>query len=914
MARAVKMLYRWLLRAYPPSVRRRFGNDMSELFAGLRREGRRDGGRFAAAGVVIRTLVELPFSAWHARRSGSDTRPAQRVGSNMLHGPTPGHAPSTTGPINPRGGASQVVLHGFRNGLRNVLRDPGFTAVVAGTLALGIGASTVVFTVIQGVLLAPLPYHQPDELVRVYQLWSRTPPELGMLSGAALREYRRLDDLFEGIAIFHVDADLGADLVIDGEPERILTMPIGAGSFAALGVAPALGREFRRDEEHQDAGVAIISHDLWQRYFDGDPDVLGRSLELDGEMRIIVGAMPAGYRNPIGHPTGVWVPAQLLPVTGERWDPNHWDNHYLSAVARLRDGVTPARAHARLDALVAEYEERYEGVDGQSARLVPLLQDQVGDTASMLWVLAAAVGMVLSVSCVNVANLLLARHAGRSRELAVRAALGAGRGRLAVQVLAESLLLGVVGGLAGLAVSIGGLRAVLALSPDGLPRAADIGMDPAAFAFAAGLSLLTGLLFGAAPALRFARPDLDRALRHEGCGHSAARALTRLRGTLVVAEVALALMLLFGAGLLTTSFANLLAVDLGIDSSGVLTYEVRLPDERYPDGGQRVAFYKRLFPLVEAIPGVDAVGAVSVLPATDAAYQWGFRRLDLDPDDPAARGAPNVRVIDGDYLEVMRIHLLRGRDFGPQDTLTSPKVMLINEVLADRLYPDRDPLGARVRLAVDEFEIVGIVASSARDARGNRGPDVYLSHDQHAVNRNWAMTHTVRVAGKPSSIVSSVRDTLRQVDPRLALYDVRPMDEVVAAGTSSQRFAMALMTAFAVIAALLAVVGIYGLLSYTVAARTHEIGIRMALGANHTAVRNMVLRQALALVALGVAFGVAGALALSGWLAAMLFDVSVSDPAILASVIALLALVAALAAYVPARQATMVDPMRALRN
>jgi predicted permease len=886
-------LYQLLLRAYPASVRRAFGRDMAELFADMLREERQRGGRRAAASAAARTLLELPFSAWRARRAQAPPPP----------------------PSGRRLGGVEVLMQSFRHSLRNLKNNPGFAAVVVLTLAIAIGANTVVFSMVDGVLLSPLPYEDPEKLVRVYQQWPRTPPELGFLAGAAILEYRELDELFDGVGIFYTYTERGADILVGGEPERILMMPIGAGAFAALGVEPAMGREFRRDEERWDAGVAIISHGLWQRYFAGDPAVIGRSLELDGETRVIVGVMPAGFRNPIGSQPDAWVPEQLLPVTGgDRWDPNNWDNHYLSAVARLRDGVTIDQAHARLDSLVAAYEERYEWVDGQSARLVPLLDDRVGDTATMLWVLMAAVGMVLLVACVNVASLYLARNADRGKELAIRAALGARRGRLVVQTLAESLLLGMAGGLVGLAASVAGLRAVVALSPADLPRVADVGIDLRVFVFATAASLLTGLLFGAAPALRYSRPDLERVLRREDRGNSGGRSLRRLRGGLVVAEVALALALLFGAGLLTKSFANLLAVDVGVEADGVLTYEVHLPDARYPGGEERIAFYDQLFARIEAIAGVDAVGAVSFLPATGEYHQWGLRRTDIDPESEEARSGPNVRVVDGEYFEVTGMRILRGRGFAPSDASDSPGVLVVNDVLAEQLYSDRDPLGAPVRLAGRDYEIVGIVSSSARDPIGTRGPDVYLLHDQYASNRNWALTQTVRVAGDPLSIVGQLRAALREIDPRLVLYDVRTMESVIIAGISPQRFTMTLMTAFAGIGVLLAAVGIYGVLAYSVAQRSHEIGIRMALGADRHEVRVMVLRQALALTAIGVGLGIAGSLALSGWLSSMLFEVGASDPLVLAAVVAFLGATAALAAYVPAQRATKVDPLRALRD
>jgi putative ABC transport system permease protein len=797
--------------------------------------------------------------------------------------------------------------------IRSLTLRPAFTAVVLITLALGIGSSTLVFSVVDGILLSPLPYEEPDRLVRIYQMWPRAPRELGWLGGAPFREYRALDDLFDGVGALYTYSQDGADIMVDGEPERILVMPISAGTFEVLGVQPLVGREFEREEEAADAGIAVISHGLWQRFFGGDADVIGRSFELDGESHTVVGVMPAEYRNPIGPQVDAWVPLHLLPVA-EGDDPNDWDNHYLSAIGRLRPGVSVAQAHARLDSLVPTFEERYEDVNGQTARLVPLLEDKVSHTATMLWVLMGSAGMVLLIACVNVANLYLVRSADRSKELAIRAALGAGRVRLVLQMLSESLLLGLLGGIAGLLLSFAGLRALVAMSPGNLPRIEELGIDLRVFAFATAVSVLTGLLFGMVPALRFSRPGLERSLRQDNGRVSGSRSVRQMRGALVVAEVALALILMFGAGLLTRSFVNLLAVDHGIRPGGVLTYEVHLPTARYPEGAQRVAFYDEVFGRVGGIPGVEAVGAVSFLPTEGEYHQWGLRRLDIDPESDAARSGPNVRTIDGDYLEVMGISIERGRRFGPGDIAESPKVMLINEVVAEQLFPDRDPIGAPVRLSGTPYEVVGVVSSSARDPFGNVGPDVYIAHDQYADNRNWSMKQTVRVAGDPLAVVGQIRTTLREVDPSLVVHRVRTMSGVVDAGISPQRFAMALMTAFAGVAILLAAVGIYGVLAYTVAQRTREIGIRMALGADGAKVRVMVLREALSLSAVGVVLGIAGALALSGWLTSLLFEVQPTDPWMLAAVAAGVVVLASVAGYLPARRATKVDPVLALRS
>jgi len=705
----------------------------------------------------------------------------------------------------------------------------------------------------------------------------------------------------------------GADLTSGDETQRIVMMPTSSGYFEILGVEPLMGREFLPEEETGDANIAVISYGLWQSAFAGEADVLGRDIDLQGVPHTVVGVMPAGFRNPIGWDVDLWRPENLQP--GGR---NNWGNHYLSSVGRLREGVSLEEARTKLEALgVAMFEEE-PMTYGAYATIYPLLEDTVGDNSRMLWVLMGAVGMVLLIACVNVASLFLVRSAERWKELAIRAALGAGRARLVGQMLTESLVLGVVGGVAGLLLSFAGLRAVIALSPDSLPRVAELAIDTRIFAFATAVSLLTGLLFGIAPALRLSRPDLDRTLRENDRGNSGGKAHRRLRGALVVAEISIALVLLFGAGLLTKSFGRLAEVDLGVQTGGVLTYEVHLPTARYPEAPDRIAFYDRYFEQVRSIAGVESVGATSYLPAEGRYHSWGLGRRDQDLDNDDSWTGTDVRVVDGDYLDLMGIELVRGRTFDTGDTLEAFEndagAMLINESLAERAFPDRDPLGAEVTFGRANFGVVGIVSDTAYDSFGSTSPKVYIPHDQYAGDRNWAMIQTVRTSVEPASIVGQLRAELREVDAQLVLYKVRAMDDVVARGIAPQRFTMALMMGFAATAMLLAAVGIYGVLSYSVAQRTHEIGIRMALGADRSSVRAMVLRQGMALTGAGVVLGITGALALTGWLSSLLFEVEPGDPVVLAGVAVTLALVAALSGYLPARRATAVDPIQALRR
>ncbi len=904
-------LYRLFLVAYPARVRESLGRDMQELFADLCREERRRRGWTATASVIVRTFAELPFSAIAARRSNAGAH---------SHQPTAGHERSSSksspfrrrAPLDPRNGGKagllDAAIHNLRYATRNLRRSPGFATVVILTLALGIGAITVVFTVVNGVLLSPLPYESPERLVRLYTARPENLEQRQFVPGSGFLAFREQTDLFEGLGTLYTYRETSVDLIRDDNSQRIVMMPISSRLLEILGVEPLLGREFLPEEETGASTVAMISYGLWQSAFAGDPDILGRNIDLQGFPHTVVGVLPPGFRNPIGGSVDLYRPDNMQP--GGR---NSWGNFYLSVIGRLRPGVTIEQAHDQLDALVAGIAVDEPRATNVRARLVPLLEDTVGHTSTMLWVLMAAVGMVLMIACVNVANLFLARSADRWKELAIRAALGAGRRRLVAQMLTESLLLGAAGGVAGLLLSFAGLRAVIAFSPDNLPRLSELGIDFQIFAFAAAVSLLTGLVFGIAPALHFSRPQLERTLRNDSRGNTRGNT-GRLRDGLVIAEVAISLVLLLGAGLLTKSFMRVLDVDLGIGTESVLTYEVHLPQSRYAEPQQRIAFYDRFFARARSIADVQGIGAVSYLPTEGRYHIWGLGRADLDLEDDDAWTAADVRIVDGDYLELMGIQLLRGRSFEPSDTLESQKVILINEALAAAHFTDRDPLGTPVGFSDAPFEVVGIVSDTAFDPLGATSPKVYVSHAQYADDRNWAMIQTVRTSGDPLAIVGQLRAELGEIDSQLVLYRIRTMQDVVDRGISPQRFSMLLMITFAAAAVALAAIGIYGVLSYTVSQRTREIGIRMALGADVRKLRGMVMRQCLALTTTGLLLGVILSMGLTSWLASMLFEVEPGDPFVLAVVAAGLVTIATLAGYLPARRATAVDPMTALRR
>jgi predicted permease len=804
------------------------------------------------------------------------------------------------------------LVEDLRSALRSLKKRPGFVAVIVTTLALGIGVNTAVFTVVNGALLAPLPYEEPERLVRLYQASAATTSyENSYVTGMGFLTYREYDEIFEGLAAVYTYRQQGADLTGGDEPQRIAVMPTSTGFFEVLGVPPAMGRELTREEETRDARVAIISHGLWQRHLQGAADALGRTITLDGVPLAVIGIMPEGFLNPIGGQVDAWVPEHLVP--GGR---NSWGNFYLSVIGRLRHDMTLEQARERLRTLHTGLIEEIPQLERIQPVLLPLRQDIVGDRSAMLRVLMGAVGLVLLIACVNVANVFLAHGAGRKKEMAVRAALGARRRRLVVQLLSESIVLAALGGAAGFSLAVIGVRVLLAMGPEALPRIEELGIDTTVLLFTMAASLMTGLLFGSAPALRFSRPDLERALRESERGQSFSRTHRRMHSALVVAEVSVALVLLVGAGLLIKSFAALQEVEIGVRPDNVLTYEVHLPSSNYAEAEERVAFYERFFDRVRALPGIEAIGSASYLPTEGQYHIWGAHRTDVAEDSELGDWQlANIRVVDGDFFEVMQIPLLRGRLLEESDRADTPFVVVVNQLFAERYIPDREPLGVTLQVGGDEtWEIVGIVADTALTPQGRTEPMVYIPHNQFAHDRNWAMIQTVRTRMAPAAMAGQIRAELHDIDPDLVLYKVRTMDAVVAAGVSPARFSMTLMGLFAGLALLLAAVGIYGVLSYAVNERAHEIGIRMALGAERSRVLRMVVGQGLALATAGTLLGLAGAYALSGWLSSLVFEVQVTDPWVFASVVVVLGIVAGLAGYLPARRATAIDPVSALRN
>lgn len=820
----------------------------------------------------------------------------------------------------------------IRRGARRLLRTPGFAAVVVLTLALGVGANTAIFSVVDAVLLRPLPYPQPDRLVRVYEAEAGDVGSINYLRGRTVYEYRQWDEVFAGFGALYVYRETGADLTDGERTVRVTTVPVTAGYFETLGVAPQMGRTFREEEsiapgeqvEGGDTGraraaVTVISHALWTEHFGADPGILGRTIRLDDSPYEVVGVMPEGYRDPIGPRADLWTP-QDLSIGGPR-SRNSWGNYYLSAVARLRPGLTVEAAQDRVDALYARLVEQYpEAESTWVPTLVPLHADLVGPTRrTMLLILAGAAALVLLTACVNLANLLFARGLGRDRDVAVRTALGSGRGRIVAGLLVETGILALVGGAAGLALGWIGVQALLGLAPDALPRVADPSPGGAVFAFALLATLTALVLSGVTPALRLSRVAPADALRADSRATTGGRRARRVRDGLAVVQVAAALVLVTGAALLGRSLAALADVPLNIEPAGVLTFEVNLPVSRYPDGVAREAFHRTFHDRLLQLPEVEAAGAVSWLPVNGRFNIWGvYWQPDMDVTDEEAwrpedwRGS-DVRVFSGDYFRAVGIPVLRGPRPSDVDLAGEP-VIWISRRFVREVFGDVDPLGERLYAANDIRRVVGIVEDVPHDAEGSVAPKTYIPHAQFADNRNWALTQTVKVRGDLTAAREDIRAVLAAMDPQLVLHRPRPLTDVVASARAQNRFATVLMGAFALLALALAVVGTYGVLAGAVAGRRREFGIRMALGADRRSVRSMVLGYAARLVLPGVALGLMGAWMAARWVQALLFQVEPRDPVVYGSAVALFLLVGLVAGWAPARRATRVDPARTLSS
>ena len=792
--------------------------------------------------------------------------------------------------------------------VRRLLRSPGFAVVAVLTLGLGIGANTAIFSVINAVLLRPLPYPESDRLVGVYQVWKgrRT-----VMSPANFLDLRHQTRTLEDAAAFD---STEATITGQGDPVRIDASEVTAAFFDVLRARPLMGRTFAPDENEPGKDkVAVLSYGLWQQRFGGRSDVVGSSVHIDGVPRTVIAVMPRDFAYP--QESSLWIPIELNADTK-----NARGAWFLRVIARLRPGASPEQSAGEIAALGKGLEQQHPRANTDVGfTTLPLREALVGDVRPALLVLIGAVGFVLLIACANVANLLLARAAARETELAVRTAIGAGRGRLVRQLLTESVVLGLAGGAVGILIASWSADMLVSLQPDGIPRLNEVVIDERVGIFAFAIAVLTGLIFGAIPALHMTAGSLATSLKEGGRGQAGTRGNARMRAALVVAEMALAIMLLAGAGLLIKSFGRIQAVDPGFRPEETLSFELSLPATAYKEDAQVIAFYDRIVERLQALAGVRAAGGVMGLPLSGLSFNISFRVAGRPEAAPGQEPAMEVRVATPDYFRTLGIPLKQGRLFTDSDSGEGPKVVLLSEAAALKHFPGESPIGQRIELGWGRGpgtpraggEVVGVVGDVRERGLTEDFPaEVYLPNRQWPVRR---MTMVARTAVPPLSIAQEARQAVLEIDPNLPVSNIRTVEQLIAESIAQPRFYMLLLAAFAAVALVLAAIGIFGVMSYSVSQRTREIGIRMALGAEGGRVVSMVVRQAMALAAAGLTIGLAAALALSRTLSTLLFDLSPTDPWTFATVATLLGVVAFVASYVPARRAASVDPIAALR-
>ncbi|HEV2802106.1 MAG TPA: ABC transporter permease [Pyrinomonadaceae bacterium] len=808
-------------------------------------------------------------------------------------------------------------MTGFRQdvtyGARMLLKRPGFTAVAVLTLALGIGANSAIFSVVNAVLLRPLPYEEAERLVRIGGRDLRRAAEPpGTFSPPDFYDWRaRSTNVFEGVAA--IDG-WSPSLTGTGEPERIQAAKVSANFFSLLRAAPAAGRTFLTEEERRgNHYVVVLSHGLWQRRFGGDPSIVGRQIELTGEKLTVVGIMPREFQMPRFTGYDYEEPELWIPFAPDLANWTRSGRSVDAGIARLKAGVTIEQAQGEMEQIGRGLQEQYPKSNATATvKVVSLYEQLVGATRPALLVFVAAVGFVLLIACANVANLLLARSAARQKEIAIRAALGASRVRVVRQLLTESVLLSLVGGALGLLLAMWANDLLLALSAGAIPRIEGAGLDARVLLFTFAVSALTGIVFGLAPALQASKTDLNEMLK-DGGRTTYGTTRGRVRALLVVSEVALSLVLLVGAGLLIKSFARLSAVDPGFDTENVLTMTVFLNGKKYPRDEEHPVFFDAVVERARTLPDVEHVGLVSNLPVSG-----NFDRISIYPEGQliAEGEAQDTEqyMVNADYFGALRIPLREGRIFTSEDRSEAPPAVVVSESTAHNFWPNESAVGKRIKTGDASnpwLNVVGVVG----DVRhyGLDKPANMQIYRPHAQRPSQQMTLVVRTRTEPEAHAGRVREQLWAVDRDQPVYDIKTMREYVADSIAERRFSMLIVAVFALVALLLAVVGVYGVMSYTVAQRTHEIGVRMALGARGTDILKLVIGQGMILALAGVATGILAAFVVTRAMSSLLFGVSALDASIFTAVAVLLASVALLACYIPARRATRVDPLVALR-
>ena len=804
----------------------------------------------------------------------------------------------------------------IKYGMRMLLKSPGLSIVATIALALGIGANTAIFSVVNAVLLKPLPFPNSDALMRVYEKDQRRGLLRGAYSYPNFFDLREQNHVFEHVAAYH-DGDF--IMTGRGEPVRISGGVVTADLFSVLGTAPVLGRTFlpNEDKPTETGRVVVLSERLFASRFNSDASVLNKQITLDGKQYTVVGVMPHAFEFPIqNEPLDLWTTiaddaAGDSPVTAQR------GAHFLRVIARLKPGVTESQAQAEADTIAARLEQQYpdenthKGIHVESA-----LKALVGDIRPALLILLGAVACVLLIACANVANLLLARAMTRHKEMAVRSALGASRLRVVRQLLTESVLLSLAGGVLGLILAVWWSDLLIALGKKDIPRAIQIGLDWRVLGFTLGVSVLTGLVFGLVPALHLSKTQLTESLK-EGRGAGAGARKNRVRGVLVVAELAIAVVLLVGAGLLIQSLWRLQHVNPGLQPENILTFNLSLPDVRYPSEKQ-VRFYRDLMVRMRSLPGVQSASAVMPLPLSGDRFSISFQ-IEGRPVAPKDEPSADLFIAETNYFRTMGIPIIKGRDFEDRDQHTSTPVIIITEQFARQYFPGEDPVGKRIHPGISTWdnedstmrEIIG-VAGDVRNRALNTEPKpaYYMPQSQLPFTQLIAV---VKSTNDPRALTGSLTREVRAMDPELPVFSVKTMEEYISSSVAAPRFNTTLLSIFAAVALVLTIIGLYGVMSYSVAQRTNEIGIRMALGAQTRDVLGLIVKDGMKLVLLGLVLGISGALGLTRLLSTLLFGVTTRDPVTFVAIAALLSFVAILACYIPAWRATRVDPLEALR-
>jgi putative ABC transport system permease protein len=815
----------------------------------------------------------------------------------------------------------ETFLHDIRYGVRVLLKNRSFTAVAIFALALGIGANSAIFSVVNSVVLRPLPYKDSDRLVTIWTNLLQPGLEKIVVSAPELSDFREQNNSFDQIAAYDFQ---GVNVTGGDEPERIRAALVSPNLLPLLGINAAIGRGFSPAEyQPGHSQVAVLSHSLWQRRFAGEPNVIGKPIAVDGKSLEIIGVMPVDFHFP-DNDTELYLPLTISP---DLLTEDNRGSHFLSVIARLKPGVSIHQAQSDINAIAQrmsiEHASTYRA--GYGALVIAMRDDIVGEVRPTLFILLGAVGFVLLIACANVANLLLARGVARQKEVAIRTALGATRLRLVRQFLTESAILAIISGGFGLLLALWGVEFLVSLSPASIPRLNEIALDARVVAVTLGVSLLTGFLFGLAPAMQFSKPDLNETLKDVGRSSTDGRQKQRLRSLLVISELALSLVLLVGAGLMIKSFIRVQGADPGFDSENMLTMRLSLPRSKYPDFNNQTQFFQELLSRIQAQPGVQSAAAINALPLSGSSADRSFRiegRV-LNPSEPGPD--EELRFVSSGYFSTMGIPLLRGRDFTERDNSEAPRAAIVNRAVADRYWPGDEAIGKRIAYSglgegkPNWCEIVGVVGNVKHSGPDTPAkPEVYLPYLQPlfapATSVIGPMYLVVRSATPPSGLTAAVRGEIASLDPNQPVSNVKTMEERLSTAVAQRRFNMLLLGIFAGVALLLASIGIYGVMSFAVTQRTREVGLRMALGASASNVLALVLGQGLVMTFIGVMGGLAASLVLTSLIHSLLYEVSATDPLTFVAVSVVLIAVALVACFIPARRAMKVDPMVALRH